>query len=360
MKIVSIIGARPQFVKAAAVSRELRRRHTEVLVHTGQHYDYEMSGIFFDGLDLPEPDINLAAGSGTHAAQTAAMLVGIEGVLVAERPDALLVYGDTNSTLAGALAASKLSVPVVHVEAGLRSFNRRMPEEINRIVADHLSALLLCPSDTAVENLAAEGVSGKVHLVGDVMLDVLNWARERVQSGRTDVHARLELHGRPYLLATVHRSENTDDPVRLAAILQAFNELDETLIFPVHPRARKMIEASGIRLQSHVRPIDPVGYLDMVALAGGARRILTDSGGLQKEAYWLGVPCLTMRDETEWVETAATGWNRLVGANAAAIVEAVRSYVPPIERPALYGDGQAAAKCVDLLDTIPSVEHRYV
>ena len=192
------------------------------------------------------------------------------------------------------------------------------------------------------------------------MLDVLNWARERVQSGRTDVHARLELHGRPYLLATVHRSENTDDPVRLAAILQAFNELDETLIFPVHPRARKMIEASGIRLQSHVRPIDPVGYLDMVALAGGARRILTDSGGLQKEAYWLGVPCLTMRDETEWEETAATGWNRLVGANGAALVVAVRSYVPPIERPALYGDGQAAAKCVDLLDTIPSVEHRYV
>jgi len=269
MKIVSIIGARPQFVKAAAVSRELRRRHTEVLVHTGQHYDYEMSGIFFDGLDIPAPDVNLAAGSGSHGAQTAAMLVGIEGVLIAERPDALLVYGDTNSTLAGALAASKLSIPVVHVEAGLRSFNRRMPEEINRIVADHLSALLLCPSDTAVENLAAEGVSGKVHQVGDVMLDVLNWARERVAGGRSDVHRRLGLTGHRYLLATMHRAENTDEPARLAGILQAFNEVGETVVFPVHPRARKMIDVSRIALQSHVRLIDPVGYLDMVALAGG-------------------------------------------------------------------------------------------
>jgi UDP-GlcNAc3NAcA epimerase len=360
MKIVSIIGARPQFVKAAAVSRELRRRHTEVLVHTGQHYDYEMSGIFFDGLDIPAPDVNLAAGSGSHGAQTAAMLVGIEGVLMAERPDALLVYGDTNSTLAGALAASKLSIPVVHIEAGLRSFNRRMPEEINRIVADHLSALLLCPSDTAVENLAAEGVSGKVHQVGDVMLDVLNWARERVQAGRSSVHARLGLSGQPYLVATMHRAENTDDPGRLAAILQAFNETGDTVIFPVHPRARKMIDGAKVALNPHVRLIEPLGYLDMVALAGGARRILTDSGGLQKEAYWLGVPCLTMRDETEWVETATTGWNKLVGANTAAIVEAVRTYVPPEDRPSLYGDGAAAAKCVDLLDSLAVVESRVV
>src|SRR5437773_3861381 len=216
MKVVSIVGARPQFIKAAAVSRELRRRHHEVLVHTGQHYDYEMSGIFFEGLEIPRPDVNLGVGSGSHGAQTAAMLKGVEAVLLDERPDYLLIYGDTNSTLAGALAASKLSVPIAHVEAGLRSFNRRMPEEINRVVADHLSNVLLCPSDTAVTNLAAEGITENVHMVGDVMLDVLNWARQRARAKPPDLLDRLGLKKRDYLLVTVHRSENTDDPARLA------------------------------------------------------------------------------------------------------------------------------------------------
>jgi UDP-GlcNAc3NAcA epimerase len=324
LKLVSIVGARPQFIKAAAVSRVLRPRHQEFLVHTGQHYDYEMSGIFFDGLDLPRPDANLGVGSGSHGAQTGAMLKGVEDVLLAERPDYLLIYGDTNSTLAGAVAASKLSVPVVHIEAGLRSFNRRMPEEINRVVADHLSALLLCPSDTAVRNLAAEGITGNVHLVGDVMLDVLNWAKARLTAQPAGILDRLGVKKQRYLLATVHRSENTDDLARLSQILQAFNSLKDPVVFPVHPRARKMIVDAGCEINSNVRLIDPVAYLDMVALTSAARLVLTDSGGLQKEAYWLGIPCLTLRDETEWVETVAAGWNRLVGSDSATIIEAVR------------------------------------
>ena len=345
MKIVSIVGARPQFVKAAAVSRKLREHHTEVLVHTGQHYDYEMSGIFFDGLDIPAPDVNLGVGSGAHGAQTGAMLKAIEEVLIAERPDWLLVYGDTNSTLAGAMAASKVFVPVAHVEAGLRSFNRRMPEEVNRIVADHLSNLLLCPSDTAARNLAAEGISRDVHVVGDVMLDVLNWAIERALSRPPQVLHRLGLT-KPFVLATVHRSENTDDRARLVQILRALDALDEPVVFPVHPRTVRAIEEANWRPKPHIQLIDPVGYLDMVTLTGSARLVLTDSGGLQKEAYWLGVPCLTLRDETEWVETVNAGWNVLVGSDFDRIVHAVRMFVPAGPRPTLYGDGLAAERCV--------------
>ena len=348
MKIVSIVGARPQFVKAAAVSRKLRAQHTEILVHTGQHYDYEMSGIFFDGLEVPAPDVNLGVGSGAHGAQTAAMLRGIEEVLIAERPDWLLVYGDTNSTLAGAMAASKLLVPVAHVEAGLRSFNRRMPEEINRVVADHLSNLFLCPSDTAARNLAAEGISGDVHVVGDVMLDVLNWAVERALSGPPEVLHRLGLT-RPFVLATVHRSENTDDRPRLARILRALDALDEPIVFPVHPRTARAIEELDWHPKPHIQLIDPVGYVEMVTLTGSARLVLTDSGGLQKEAYWLGVPCLTLRDETEWVETVNAGWNALVGSDFGRIVHAARTFAPPGPRRALYGDGRAAERCIELL-----------
>lgn len=353
MKIVTIVGARPQFIKAAAVSRKLRGRHEEILVHTGQHYDYEMSGIFFDGLELPKPKASLGVGSGSHGFQTGAMLKAIEDVLLVERPNCVLVYGDTNSTLAGALAASKLSVPIAHVEAGLRSFNRRMPEEINRVVADHLSDLLLCPSKTAVSNLAAEGISQNVHLVGDVMLDVLNWAKQRVGANQSAILDRFGLRKQAYLLATVHRSENTDEVERLSCILRAFNSVDEPVVFPVHPRARKVISEMGFQPEPHVRLIDPVGYLDMVNLLGSARLVLTDSGGLQKEAYWLGVPCVTLRNETEWVETVEAGWNVLVGADSNQIVNAVCSFSPPDSRPVLYGDGTAAAKCVDLLGVGP-------
>jgi len=349
VKVVSIVGARPQFIKAAAVSRELRKRHQEISVHTGQHYDYEMSGIFFDGLDIPPPNVNLGVGSGSHGSQTGAMLKRIEDVLLAERPDWLLVYGDTNSTLAGALAASKLSVRVVHIEAGLRSFNRRMPEEVNRVVADHLSNLLLCPSDTAVRNLAVEGISENVHLVGDVMLDVLNWAKRRISAKPPEIFRRRGLKDKSYLLVTLHRSENTGDLKRLSGILDAVNGLDETVVFPVHPRTSKVFAKAGCHLKSHVQLIEPVGYLDMVALASAARLVLTDSGGLQKEAYWLGVPCLTLRDETEWVETVTAGWNTLVGSDSEKISRAVHSFAPANSRPALYGDGSAAVKCVDLL-----------
>lgn len=349
MKIVTIVGARPQFIKIAAVSRKLRVRHQEILVHTGQHYDYQMSGAFFDGLELPQPDVNLEVGSGSHANQTGAMLKGIEDVLLAESPDCLLIYGDTNSTLAGALAASKLSIPVVHVEAGLRSFNRSMPEEINRVVADHLSDLLLCPSEAAIANLSLEGITRNVHLVGDVMLDAINWARPRSAGAGAALLDRLGLKEGQYLVATLHRSENTDDCARFTGILEAFNSLDEPVIFPVHPRAQKIIGEIGFRPRPGLHLIDPVGYLEMVALVGAARLVLTDSGGLQKEAYWLGVPCLTMRHETEWVETVEAGWNVLVGPDPETIAQTVRSFTPPHSRPALYGDGTAAEKCVDLI-----------
>jgi len=349
VKIVSIVGARPQFIKAAAVSRKLRQHHEEFLVHTGQHYDYGMSGIFFDGLELPQPDANLGVGSGLHGSQTGAMLSAIEDVLLAQRPDCVVIYGDTNSTLAGALAASKLSIPVAHVEAGLRSFNRRMPEEINRVVADHVSDLLLCPSETAVDNLAAEGVARNVHLVGDVMLDVLNWAKLRAEASQAAVMERFALCRQGYLLATVHRSENTDDTDQLSGILRAFNMVDEPVVFPIHPRARKMINETGFRPEPHLHFVEPVGYLDMVALVSAARMILTDSGGLQKEAYWLGVPCLASRGGTVWVETVKAGWNVLVGSDSGSIVGKVHSFSPPASRPTLYGDGAAADKCVDLI-----------
>jgi UDP-N-acetylglucosamine 2-epimerase len=350
MKIVTVIGARPQFIKAMPVSRALRRTgHDEFLIHTGQHYDYGMSQVFFEELGIPTPDVNLAIGSGQHGAQTGAMLAGIEQILIAQKPDALLIYGDTNSTLAGALAASKMGIAVAHVEAGLRSFNRAMPEEINRVVADHLSALLLCPSQTAVDNLAHEGISNGVHLVGDVMADALMLGVARARE-HSDALVRLGLNAGGYLLATVHRAENTDDPLRLQAILAAFGALNEPLIFPVHPRTRKRLHDMGYTPPAHVRLIEPVGYLDMVLLEQSARMILTDSGGIQKEAYWLAVPCVTMRDETEWVETVAAGWNILVGADQGQIVSAVHSFTPAATHPPLYGgDGQAAERCVALL-----------
>jgi len=351
MKVVTIVGARPQFIKAAAVSRVLRKHHEEILVHTGQHYDYEMSGIFFDGLDIPAPDHNLAVGSGSHGAQTAAMLEAIEKVLLKEEPDYVLIYGDTNSTLAGALAAAKLKVPIAHVEAGLRSFNRSMPEEINRVVADHLCNLFFCPSDTAVRNLAAESITHNVHVVGDVMLDILNWARQRLLIQPSGIRDRLGLKAGDYLLATVHRSENTDDPAQFLAILKAFNSMNETIVFPIHPRARKLVADRAYTIEPHVRLIDPVAYLDMVALIEGARLLMTDSGGLQKEAYWMGVPGITMRRETEWVETVEAGWNILVGSDPQKITDAVQSFAPRSVRPPLYGDGFAADKCVDLLSS---------
>jgi UDP-GlcNAc3NAcA epimerase len=350
MKIVSIVGARPQFIKAAALSRKLRLRHTEVLVHTGQHYDDNMSTVFFEELEIPKPNYNLDVGSGPHGRQTADMLERVERVMIQERPEWVIVYGDTNSTLAGALAAAKLQIPVAHVEAGLRSFNRAMPEEINRILADKLSSLLLCPSQTAVDNLAREGVADGIHLVGDIMADVLQWTLARIGDS-SGILNRLAVNGKRYLLATLHRAENTDSPERLQSILSAFNHIEEDIIFPMHPRTQKVMSGLGLQMEQHVRVVSPVGYIDMVTLEKNARLILTDSGGIQKEAYWLSVPCVTLRNETEWVETAETGWNTLVGADPAAIMEAVHGFAPPQAHPPLYGDGHTGTRCIAALET---------
>ena len=353
MKVVTVVGARPQFIKAAPVCKALRAAgHTEYLAHTGQHYDYGMSQVFFDELGIPQPDINLAIGSGSHGRQTGQMLIRLEGVLLAQRPHWVLVYGDTNSTLAGALTAVKLRIPVAHVEAGLRSFNRAMPEEHNRVLTDHIADLLFCPTQTAVDNLRGEGITNGVHLVGDTMYDaVLQFAAAARE--RSTILARLGLRPKGYLLATVHRPYNTDDPVNLRNILAAFEEIGEPIIFPVHPRTRqKMAEYHLLNPQSAIRNpqlVDPVGYLDMLALQQAARLILTDSGGIQKEAYWLGVPCITLRTETEWVETVDAGWNIVVGAERARIIQAVREFTPPAACPRVYGDGCTAGQIVLLL-----------
>ena len=353
MKIVTIVGARPQFIKAAVVSSAIRSEPmlSEVLVHTGQHYDERMSGCFFDELGLPPPRHNLGVGSGTHGEQTGRMLEGIEKVLMDERPDWALVYGDTNSTLAGALAAAKLCIPVAHVEAGLRSFNRRMPEEINRVVTDHVSALLLCPTRAAVANLAKEGIIRGVDHVGDVMYDAALIFGEMAEREST-ILRQLGLSSREYLLATVHRAENTDDPVRLRSIMAALQELaaKEPVIFPVHPRTRsKLPPPSDFRLPtSGLRLVHPLSFLDMIMLERGARIILTDSGGVQKEAYFHGIPCVTLRDETEWVETVAAGWNTIAGVNTDAILRAVAERHKGRAIPD-YGSGQAAASVVACL-----------
>lgn len=349
MKIVSIIGARPQIIKAFVVGKVLRERHTDVLVHTGQHYDDAMSAQLFEELGLAEPDVNLRVGSDRQGAQTGLMLERIEDVLVSEQPDWVVVYGDTNSTLAGALAAAKLGQRVAHVEAGLRSLDRRMPEEINRIVTDHVSDLLLCPSQTAVDNLANEGIWHGVHLVGDVMADALEVALERAQE-RPPVLARLDLSGGDHVLATVHRAGNVDDASRFQSILAAIDALQESVVFPVHPRTREAMAALAYMPSPHVHLVEPVSYFEMVSLERRARLILTDSGGVQKEAYWLGVPCVTLRDETEWVETVEAGWNVLVGADTEKIIRAAESFSPSMPRPPLYGGGGTAERCVVLME----------
>jgi UDP-N-acetylglucosamine 2-epimerase len=349
MKIVSVIGARPQFIKASPLSRALRQRHREILVHTGQHYDYGMSDVFFEELGIPAPDYDLGVGSGPHGAQTGVMLAALETVLEKEAPDVVLVYGDTNSTLAGALVAAKLHLPVAHVEAGLRSFNRAMPEEINRVVADHLSTWLFAPSISAADHLRREGITGGVHVVGDVMIDAMELHRERAQA-RSGVLARFAVEPRRYYAATVHRAENTDDPTRLRAIFEALGRLDRPVLLPLHPRTRKRADELALAVADNVRLLEPLGYLDMIAVLAAARCLLTDSGGMQKEAYYLGVPCVTMRDETEWVETVEAGWNVLVGADRDRIVRGVEAQTGPRPpRPPLYGDGRTAQRVVEIL-----------
>ena len=348
--VVSVVGNRPQFIKAAPVTAALDPLLRHVLVHTGQHYDQELSQVFFDELGLRPPDHRIDSGPGSHARQTAAMMAGLEPVLVAEAPDLVLVYGDTNSTLAGALVASKAGLRLGHVEAGLRSFDRRMPEEVNRVVADVLADLRFCPSRTAVDNLAAEGIRHGVHLVGDVMVDVAHTFGPRARE-RSDALARLGLEPGGYALVTVHRQSNTE-PEAMPGLVAVLEAIDRPAVFPVHPRTRAALERAGLLARAEAAAIvtPPLGYLDFTALLASAAAVLTDSGGVQKEAYLQRVPCLTLRDTSEWVETLELGWNRLMGGlDAAAVARAMAALAPPAGHPELYGDGHAAERIAGVI-----------
>lgn len=357
MKIITVVGARPQFIKAAPVSKALKDAgHHEILVHTGQHYDNEMSEVFFKELEIAHPHVNLAIGSGGHGQQTGRMLEEIERVILNEEADLVLVYGDTNSTLAGALAAIKLHIPVAHVEAGLRSFNREMPEEHNRRLTDHSSEILFCPTKTAVANLANEGITENVHLVGDTMYDAVLQFSE-IASKKSAMLGDLGLDPKGFYLATIHRPYNTDVYESLSNIFSAFAEMDLPVVFPVHPRTRQKISSHFPDLaadaNNNIKMIKPLGYLDMLALMQDARIILTDSGGIQKEAFFLGVPCVTLRPETEWVETVEAGWNILTGSDKAAILDAVlrKSWPARASAETLFGDGKASQKIVQVLSS---------
>jgi UDP-N-acetylglucosamine 2-epimerase len=360
MKLVTVIGARPQFIKAAMVSRATRRfsegassgQLQEILVHTGQHYDDTMSKIFFEEMAIPVPRYNLEVGSDTHARQTANILMRLEKVLVNERPDMVLLYGDTNSTIAGSLAASKLNIPVAHVEAGLRSYNREMPEEINRILTDRVSSLLFCPTSTSVSILQQEGITEGVHLTGDVMFDASLYYASLAET-RSDILTRLQISQQQYYLATVHRPANADVADHMRCILRALSQLPYPVVFPVHPRTRKMADAifqegTVAHDPSQLLCIDPVGYFDMLILEKYARLILTDSGGVQKEAYFFRVPCVTLRSETEWVETVELGWNQLCRIEECAIIEKAQNAAVGEWEP-VFGDGTASDKIVDIL-----------
>ncbi|WLR52982.1 UDP-N-acetylglucosamine 2-epimerase (non-hydrolyzing) [Bacillus tianshenii] len=348
-KIVTVIGARPQFVKAAPVSRALRKQFEEIIVNTGQHYDYNMAGVFFEELNIPKPDYDLGVGSAGHGEQTGKMLIKLEEVLLEEKPDAVLVYGDTNSTVAAALAASKLHIPLFHIEAGLRSYNKRMPEEINRVMTDHVSDLLFAPTSVAVENLEKESITEGVIQSGDVMYDAVLYNMEIAEKKYNIEDFGVEEGS--YILGTIHRAENTDDPERLAAIFRSLSELDSTVLLPLHPRTKKKLDEYGLHKyldhSEHIKVIDPVSYAEMLLLEKHASAIITDSGGVQKEAYFAKVPCFTLRDQTEWVETVHTGWNTLVNPLNTNLEEVMKA--PPASEyiETLYGDGNASGKIAE-------------
>jgi len=350
MKIASIVGARPNFVKLAPISKELRKSFTEVIIHTGQHYDYELSRIFFDELGIPTPNYHLNVGSGTHGFQTGEMVKKIESVLIKEKPDLVLIFGDTNTALAGALAAIKLHVKIAHVEAGLRSHDKKMPEEINRILVDHCADVLFCPTKTAVDNLKQENVIEGVYLTGDVMVDSLNHSIN-IAISKSRILKELNLNSKDYSLATVHRAENTDYYERLNYIVGAFCEI-ENIVFPCHPRTRVQLKQFGLwdRLKENVIIIEPVGYLDMLLLEKNAKMVLTDSGGVQKEAYILGVPCITLRENTEWLETVEDGWNLLTtGVTKENIIKAVIDFKPKHNRSDVFGKGNASKNIAHII-----------
>ncbi len=350
MKIVSIIGARPQFVKASILSHAIRDAgHNEVLINTGQHYDDNMARIFFDEMEIPKPNYNLGVGSGSHATQTAASLIGIEEIIIAEQPDCIVVFGDTNATLAGALVASKLHVKIVHIEAGLRSYNREMPEEINRIVTDILSDILFVPTQVAVDNLKKEGIVNGVHIVGDVMVDALYKYTEEAEQ-KSSILGDLGLNKNEYILMTIHRPSNADHDDRLNSILNQVSKSALPIIFPVHPRSRARVESLIDNVEGEIHLVEPVGYLDMMLLEKSAHMIVTDSGGIQKEAYLHRIPCLTIRSETEWVETVEDGWNYLVGDRLEEIPKFQNNFPVPKRWKSHYGDGEAAPKIINILE----------
>lgn len=358
MKVASIVGVRPQFIKASVVSRELRKKHKEVLIHTGQHYDFQMNKIFFDQLNIPEPDYHLDIGSGSHGYQTGEMLKKIEDVLIKEKPDLVLTYGDTNSTLAGALAASKLHIKTAHIESGLRSFDRSMPEEINRIITDHCSDILFCPTENAVENLKREGISENVYLSGDVMVDSLLYNRE-IAEKKSNILSKLGLKNKEYLVATVHRASNTDNEENLKNIVNSLLELNETIIFPLHPRTEKLLKIYGLydKLQCKSILTKPLGFFDFIQLMDHAKMILTDSGGVQKEAYVLKIPCITLRENTEWIETIEDGWNVLVGTDMEKITKNTKEFHPTLRKHRdRFGNGEASRNIVTVINDLKKQE----
>ncbi|MCD1294909.1 UDP-N-acetylglucosamine 2-epimerase (non-hydrolyzing) [Methanocella sp. CWC-04] len=354
MKIVTVVGARPQFIKCAPVSREIRKEHMEILVHTGQHYDHDMSDIFFEELGIPKPDYNLGVGSASHGKQTGEMLAGIETILIKEKPDIVLVYGDTNSTIAGALAASKLQIKIVHVEAGLRSFDRTMPEEINRVVTDHLSDILFCPTKTSEQNLLNEGIINGVHYIGDVMVDALAYNLS-LANEKSKIISKLNIENGKYLVVTIHRPNNTDEKSNLVSIIESLIEANKKVIFPVHPRTKKYLINYGlfehIQKQKNIELIEPLGYLDMLQLMANSDKIITDSGGIQKEAYMLKIPCITIRDKTEWIETLDDNWNILTGSNKNRIIEAIKDIKRPKSNKNIFGDVGVSKKIRNLIKT---------
>lgn len=354
MKIASVVGVRPQFVKASVVSRELRKSNKECLIHTGQHYDYEMNKIFFEELGIPEPDYYLGVGSGSHGQQTGEMLRKLEEVLMVEKPDLVLTYGDTNSTLAGALAASKLGIKNAHIESGLRSFDKSMPEEINRILTDHCSDILFCPTQNAVNNLEEEGITKNVYLTGDVMVDSLLLNKE-IAEAKSSLLNDLNLKTRDYIVVTIHRASNTDNFENLRNIIEALRELNENIIFPIHPRTEKLLKNYNLydSLPSSVTLVKPLGFLDFIKLMNHAKMILTDSGGVQKEAYILKVPCVTLRENTEWIETIKDGWNVLVGSNKEKIIKTVNGFMPSVQEHCnRFGDGSASNRIAAAINAL--------
>mgnify|MGYP001018305937 CR=1 FL=1 len=354
MKIASVVGVRPQFVKASVVSRELRKSNKECLIHTGQHYDYEMNKIFFEELGIPEPDYYLGVGSGSHGQQTGEMLRKLEEVLMVEKPDLVLTYGDTNSTLAGALAASKLGIKNAHIESGLRSFDKSMPEEINRILTDHCSDILFCPTQNAVNNLEEEGITKNVYLTGDVMVDSLLLNKE-IAEAKSSLLNDLNLKTRDYIVVTIHRASNTDNFENLQNIIEALRELNENIIFPIHPRTEKLLKNYDLydSLPSSITLVKPLGFLDFIKLMNHAKMILTDSGGVQKEAYILKVPCVTLRENTEWIETIKDGWNVLVGSNKERIIKTVNGFMPSVQEHCnRFGDGSASNRIVAAINAL--------